>query len=689
MFRFRPLTLSSDRDVSRQRNVAAPGLVWGEYPEHREPERQSRGITRWFDQPAVRSTGLRSIHSLAGRCAMQARALAAADDITAAGQTPEAIRRALLKDGLSPAGCCAALAWIGFRIKVVLGIELHVNQYECALRLVDQSLAEMATGEGKTLAAAAAAALMAIAGSPVHLLTANEYLAERDATGLRALYDDLGLSVAFVLEKQPPEQRRLGYRADIVYATARALAFDYLRDRLVRRPQNHTLAHDEHAQLAGASQSQRLMLRGLCCAIIDEADGILLDEAKTPLIIADARSDPAERGRLWQALDLAGQLRIEQSFRIHRHERLVQLTEEGAQRLHDAARGYGGAWNNRQHREHLVVQALTALHLLIRDVDYIVRGQEIVIVDATTGRAAEGRQWSMGLHALVALKEKCPMPTGSRTLASLTYPRLFSRYHHLCGLSGTLREDRRELLRTYGLHVHEVARHQPLRRTSGPLRCFRRQEDLVEAVTERATALATMGRSVLIATDTVEDSEALYRRLAGTGLTIALLNASQTRDEATTIAAAGTAGHITIATQVAGRGTDIRLCERVRANGGLHVLNLQANRSSRIDRQIVGRCARQGDPGSAEHWLCLEKTVLTPSRAPSLLRPWMGLMALVCATPYRPGLAAPALGARLAARSLLYAYQQYCRSEDATGRRRALSGERDWAHRLHFAAVVE
>lgn len=671
--------------------VTAPGLIWGNYPERAEPRVHEHGLVSWFERCERRSSGLSRIKRLAEDGMRRSLQYAAQYSDRNSDQNPPTaarcaeqlatLRQQLLRGGLSAKNCCHTLAWIAARIKVLQGIELHENQWVCALHLLDQSLAEMATGDGKTLAAACAAAVMALAGAPVHVLTANDYLAERDAEQLAPLFADLGLTVTCALDSHSLDERRVRYRADVVYASAKTIAFDYLRDRLTRGQHHTSLSSDEHALQASAVTDCRLLLRGLCCAIIDEADSILLDEARTPLIIADAHADPHERGRIWQALDLARALKINDSFKLNRAERQITLTSLGIQTLDAAALSYGGAWQNRLHRQEMVRQALTALHLLTRDTDYLVKDDEIVMIDPTTGRVAEGRQWSMGLHALVALKERLPVPLASRTLASLTYPRLFARYHHLSGLSGTLYEDRAELLRTYGLRVRTLERHRPLRRLHRPLQCFEDREQQFSAAEACALALAASGRPVLIATDTVEDSGLLARRFQAAGQPVAVLNASQTRDEAIIVAQAGNASQITISTQVAGRGTDIVLAPDVLARGGLHVLNLQMNRSARIDRQIEGRCARQGDVGSTEHWIRLAQSPLQTADIPSLLRP------------LRYALAPLARGGsmlnRFSAFLLLHAYQRYCQSEDANNRRSVLKNDQDWARRLHFATIVE
>lgn len=679
--------------------LIAPGMIWGNYPERAESREDVSAWQRWWRAAERRSNRLRSIASLARDAQQQAEATQPLHDPTLRelqqqrqAQAIEQIRMNLLRSGLSPSNCVAALALVAGQIESSLGLRLHHNQYVCALRLLNQDLAEMATGEGKTLAAAAAAAVAALARTPVHVLTTNDYLAQRDADELAPLFNALGLTVDAALEQHDAARRRQSYRADIVYAMAKTVAFDYLRDRLVRQQSPGAISHDEHANFALAvadDSHDRLMLRGLCFAIVDEADSILLDEAKTPLIIADAHNDPNERGRLWQALDLARTLIAERDFRSNGTERRIQLTTTGKQQLAALASKYGGAWHNSMHRDEMVTQALTALHLLAKDVDYIVRDQEVEIVDPTTGRVAKGRQWTMGLHALVALKERLPLPLSSRTLASLTYPRLFARYHHLCGLSGTLAEDRAELLATYGLRVRRVERHQPLRRLVQAMRCYRDRATQFAAALARTQALLARGRAVLIATDSVEDSALLGLLFEQAQVPAAILNASQSDAEAKIVAAAGQMGTVTIATQMAGRGTDIKLVDSVARCGGLHVINLQLNRTARLDRQIEGRSARQGDLGSSEHWLRLSDNALASQTTSPLIQTMIKLASVLHAPRGDQAASQSSWRAQLAGCVILRSYQTYCRVEDASNRAKLLRNDQHWAKRLHFAMISE
>jgi preprotein translocase subunit SecA len=646
--------------------LPVPGAIWGERPERIDPASAARRAGRaplrhaLDADPAALAV---SAGDAASRCVP-------ADGGAASRRVVEAIAVALARDGLASTAVGDALALCAATMARTLGITPRPNQLHTAAALLDQRLVELPTGEGKTCAAALAAAVAALAGAPVHVLTANDYLAERDACEMAPFYAALGLRVAAALEADAPSARALAWRADVAYASARTLGFDYLRDRL---------AADGAPPAPGDAGP---LLRGLCVAIVDEADAILLDDARMPLVLAEQRDDPTLRARLWQSLELAGRLVPGRDVTVADGGREVELTDAGRAMLADAAPDYGGAWLNTVHREDLVGQALFALHGLRRDRDYIVREREVVLVDRESGRAAPGRQWSRALHALVALKERLPAPPESRTRASLTYPRLFARYHHLAGLSATLAEAAGELRHAYGLRVEVVEAHRPSRRRRAATRLFATRRGQIDAAVARAIVLSRAGRPVLIATDTVAESADVSARLAGRGIVHGVLDARQDHDEARRIAGAGQAGSITVTTQMAGRGTDIRLDEAARQAGGLHVLSLQHNRSARVDRQLAGRAGRQGDPGSVEAWLRLDASPLAEAVLPMPLRAVRGLLARGATR--REGAGIGAGGALW-----LALVRRFWAWEDADLRQRTLERDRRWSRRLHFARIVE
>ncbi len=643
--------------------LAQPGVQWGRYPQREESEkiapRRAFGSTvaRW-----LRADGVGRYAELATR-ARQQQAIWLELDSSRLNQLTRRHAARMRRDGLTPDHVVTAMACIDEHAHRALGIRFYPSQLICAAALLDQRLAEMATGEGKTYAAGLAAAVSALAGAPVHVLTANEYLAARDCEQLQPLFKALGLQAIDVAYTQSEDERRQRYRNDIVYSTARTVAFDYLRDRLA-------LESAVHDQQSRAQQTQATFLPGLCVAIVDEADGVLIDEAKTPLIISVGYKDPALRAQVWQSLDIAKRLTAEH-YQLIAHEHQVVLTAAGRARLEELCHEYGAAWLNRLHREEFTEQALSALYALKKDVDYLVQDGEVVIIDSLTGRAAPGRMWSRGLHCAVALKEGLDTPPATDTQARITYPRLFARYHHLSGLSGTIAEVAPEMRRSYGLDMIRVPLHRPCQREVQALKVFGSRADRDAALVPVLRALVEAKRPVLLTVDTVEQCLSITRLLNEAQLPAVALNAATEADEANIVAKAGKSSVITVATQLAGRGTDIKLSQAVLEAGGLHVLNLQNNRNRRQDRQIAGRAARQGEPGSVQQWLCLDERTLAQwpawlrsfayisRQVPSLL-PWVVTMA-----------------------------QRHNEREDAQIRRSSLRADRQWARALHFAQINE
>ena len=592
----------------RAAGLPMPGLLLGAYPERREP-------------PSVGKAGLPvRLRLLFDR--MNLLEIGRYPRFVAKVRAKEAVLRGLPEEGLSAAiralrlsiqqeGFCdehvaQAFALIGTTCARMLGMQLYDAQLIASHIVLTNRLAEMATGEGKTLGVALAAATAALAGIPVHVITANDYLVARDAELMRPIYAALGLSVGTVTQGQEVPQRRTAYACDITYCTAKELVFDYLRDGLGRGRDPLRWRVDQLAGLAGEPP----MLRGLCMAIVDEADSILIDEARMPLILSQAAGGGQEQRYLHQSLELARMLRAGEEF-IPRQEALTaELTAVGRERLEQAAQGLEAVWHNRLHREETVCTALAALHLYQRDRHYLVRAGKVLVIDETTGRIAPGRIWSRGLHQLIDLKEGCEPSTALVTAAQITYQRFFPRYLRLGGVSGTLRESRRELLAVYGLAVRCVPLRRPSQRKLLPARLFTDRQALWPAVVQRLAVLQQTGQPVLVGTESVADSEALSRQLTASGLVHSVLNARNDEVEAAIVAAAGGRGAITVTTNMAGRGTDIPLAEGVAALGGLHILCCQLNSARRIDRQLAGRCARQGDPGSVETWLSLQTPLL-------------------------------------------------------------------------------
>jgi len=589
-------------------SLPLPGLLFGDYPERRMP--QSRARVRI----ARRLRAVVDTHLTPG-LARYRDIVAHTDDaqqrLAIDGYQARAreLRALLARDGFTDTLIAEAFALIRRTCRQTLGIDLHSTQLVAARILLDNRLAEMATGEGKTLAAALCAATAALAGIPVHVVTANDYLVARDRALLAPLYEALGLSVGQIVATMDVPARRRGYDCDVTYCTAKELVFDYLRDRTARDSSRTPLQASTEALRTGQVR-RRTLLRGLCMAVLDEADSILLDEARTPLILSRTVPDASQEAYQRRAWILAQQLDHAVEFTIGAADRQVQLTASGRSKLDRLTEGLEAEWHNRLHRDEAVCTALAALHVYERERHYLVRDGKVVIVDEVTGRPVPGRVWSRGLHALVELKEGCDITAPQVTAAQITYQRFFPRYLRLCGMSGTVAEARAELASTYALSVSHVRLRVPSSRRMLPARLFGCAAAQRQAVVARVRELNMQGRPVLVGADSVIEAEALSAALRVAGVVHRVLDARSDSEEAGIVAQAGEPGAVTVATNMAGRGTDIKLGPGVAARGGLHVLSCQHNASRRIDRQLVGRCARQGDPGSAERFISLEQRLL-------------------------------------------------------------------------------
>lgn len=584
--------------------LPVPGLLHGRYPERRGgADALLHALLGAF--PTGRGRFVRAVEELQ----IGTERLSAPD----CAREAAALRHLFARRGFCEHAVQRAFALIAALAVRHTGLRPYRGQLLAARAMLDRRLVEMPTGEGKTLAAAIAAATAALARVPVHVITANEYLARRDADRLRPLFSALGLDVTAVTHELGVEARRRAYAGDIVYCTAKELVFDYLRDSLQRRLVPGELR--ERAYRLGSGKSHTV-LRGLCMAIVDEADSVLIDEARVPFILSRSAGDGAKRAFHELALGVARQLVMPEDFSVDTEMRRVALTAQGEDKAERAARAGVAAWRMRRMRDEALCQALAALHLFQRDRHYLVRQGAVHVIDETTGRVAAGRAWSRGLHQFIELKEGCAPSAEPVTAAQITYQRFFPRYLHLCGMSGTLTESRGELLGTYGVHVSRIPLRLPCRREMLPTRVFGSYDARWRFVVQRAAGIHAAGGAVLIGTDSVADSQALSGRLQAAGLAHVVLNARQDRHEAEVVARAGQEGRITVATSMAGRGTDIELGETLARGRGLHVILCQANASRRIDRQFIGRSARRGEPGSCEMLLSLESEAIA-SRLPA------------------------------------------------------------------------
>lgn len=522
------------------------------------------------------------------------------------------VRRELRIHGLTDEASAHAFALVRELSVRTLSMRHYDSQIMGGWAILNGKLAEMETGEGKTLTASLPACTAALAGVPVHVITVNDYLAARDKEFLAPLYNVLGLSVGVITDNQhDPETRRAAYACDVTYCTNKQVAFDYLRDRVAMGDRRGSPYRSIDKLDRNHEPQPGLLLRGLCFGIVDEADSVLIDEARTPLKLSGPAEDRFDASLYRQALDIADGLNdVPDVFCIRQGEHDIALTQTGKDWVAHAVESLGDFWSSTRRREALVRQALIALHLFVRDRDYIVRENTVQIIDANTGRVMPDRSWEMGLHQLVETKECVEISQPTTSLAQITYQRFFRRYLRLGAMSGTAHEVAGELWRVYGLRVLRVPSHKPSQRKSLPSSVYGNEARKLQTIVERARSLQRQGRPVLIGTRSVEASERLSELLANVGLEHEVLNAKQDDREAVIIARAGQPGRITVATNMAGRGTDIRLAPDTVTAGGLHVIAAERNDAGRIDRQLYGRCGRQGDPGSCEEIVSLEDDIL-------------------------------------------------------------------------------
>jgi preprotein translocase subunit SecA len=465
-----------------------------------------------------------------------------------------------------------------FDVQLIGGIVLHQGK-----------IAEMKTGEGKTLAATLPVYLNALIGKGVHVVTVNDYLARRDSEWMGQIYKFLGLSVGVILNGMTPEERRKAYYADVTYGTNNEFGFDYLRDNIARRPED-------------------VVQRSLHYAILDEVDSILIDEARTPLIISgpvqESTRDYTRFNRIIPHL-VKGR-----DYELDEKNRVAHLTESGVAGV-EKMLGISNLYDDEHFKfTHQLNQALKAYTLMKKDHDYIVKDGEVKIVDEFTGRIMEGRRYSEGLHQAIEAKEGVTVNRESQTFASITYQNYFRMYEKLAGMTGTAATEEEEFIKIYGMEVMVIPTNEPMIREDLPDVVFANHEQKFKAVIKEIVERHKKGQPVLVGTVDIEKSEELSRRLKRQGVSHNVLNAKNHEREAEIIKDAGQKSSVTIATNMAGRGTDIVLGEGVKELGGLHVLGTERHESRRIDNQLRGRSGRQGDPGSSQFFVSLDDDLL-------------------------------------------------------------------------------
>ncbi len=474
--------------------------------------------------------------------------------------------------------------------KRVLGMRHYDVQLIGGMVLHEGKIAEMKTGEGKTLVATLAVALNAMTGEGVHVVTVNDYLAKRDASEMGKLYEFLGYSTGCITSDiQDDQERKKQYQCDITYGTNNEFGFDYLRD-------NMKYSLDE------------LVQRGHNYAIVDEVDSILIDEARTPLII----SGPTNRtlDNYVKADQIAKQLEKEKHFTVDEKDRVILLTQEGISKAEELF-GVDNLYSlENAILAHHLDQALKANYLFQKDVDYVVKDGEVVIVDEFTGRLSEGRRFSEGLHQALEAKEGVEIQEESQTLADITFQNYFRLYKKLAGMTGTAQTEATEFAEIYGLEVISIPTNRPVIRKDMEDLIFKSEKEKFEAVVKKIKELHKKGQPVLVGTTSIEKNELLHQMLKKEKIPHTILNAKHHEKEAQIIAQAGRKGAVTVATNMAGRGVDIKIDDEVRELGGLFILGTERHESRRIDNQLRGRAGRQGDPGASQFYLSLDDNLL-------------------------------------------------------------------------------
>jgi preprotein translocase subunit SecA len=490
-----------------------------------------------------------------------------------------------------------------------------------------RSIVEMQTGEGKTLTATLPLYLAALEGKGAHLATVNDYLARRDAEWMGPLYDALGMSVGIIQAQQPQEARRKAYACDVTYGTANEMGFDFLRDRLLKR----SLAagqQDLFGQMLGAKAgaSDQPVQRELNFMLVDEADSILIDEARTPLIISALPGEDeqiAAEAYRWAA-EMETRFIEDEHYEYEHDDREVDLSLVGRQLVRLLPKPEAMDRLPLSTIYEYIQRAIKVKREMFRDRHYVVRDGEIVIVDEFTGRLSEGRKWRAGIHQAVEAQEGVEITFATNQAARITVQDLFLRYARLGGMTGTASSSSRELRKIYKVHVEPIPTNRPPIRKQLPTLVFGTADQKWDAIVQDALEQLRVNRPVLIGTRSIDKSEKLAELLAAHGATPTVLNARHVEHEAEIVAAAGQAGKLTVATNMAGRGTDVKLGPGIEKLGGLHVICSELHEAQRIDRQLIGRCGRQGDPGTYRQFLALDDEILLvglgPKKAEKLKR---------------------------------------------------------------------
>ena len=492
-----------------------------------------------------------------------------------------------------------------------LGLRPFAVQVAGALALYNGYLAEMATGEGKSLTACLSAVLSAWSGMPCHIVTVNDYLANRDAVEMKAFYSFCGVTSGCVTSVMTPRERKQNYDMGVVYTTSKEIVADFLRDRLIIGDLHHpTRRLIRDFLFPGRKNIGDQVLRGLDTVIVDEADSVLIDEAVTPLIISQPRKNKLFAEVYGAAGRIAGSLIPGVEYVSDLKYKEITLKDSALEKISPLAKKLPGIWANPARSEELIKQALAAREFYRRDKEYVIKKDRVVIVDEFTGRLMPDRSWRQGFHQAVEAKEELELSDPSETMARISFQRFFRLFRKISGMTGTAQEAAGEFWQIYGLPVLKIPTNRPCIRNVLPDSVFETADEKWHAVKDGILRIHSTGRPVLVGTRNVYASEALARMLSAERLEFNLLNAVHHEEEAGIVAVAGEERRITISTNMAGRGTDIKLRGRVSEMGGLHVIATERHESGRIDRQLFGRCARQGDPGTAQAFISVEDELI-------------------------------------------------------------------------------
>jgi preprotein translocase subunit SecA len=496
--------------------------------------------------------------------------------------------------------------------------ELEMAHYDVqlmgGLAMCRGNVAEMRTGEGKTLTATLPMFIRALAGEGALLATSNDYLAMRDAMWMKPVYNLLGLSIGVIQSEMSREQRRESYKCDITYGTMKEFGFDFLRDHAARREQQQRdFYYGGAAGGVAQAPTATAVHRKPHFILIDEADSILIDDARTPLIISSAGDDSSQQQEtsLYQwCADSAPQFEEDEHYWYDRERRKVDLTPEGTALVREIAKPRDLAGVGLLQMYDFIERAIQVFRDYKIDRDYVVRDGEIVIVDEATGRISEGRRWSRGIHQAIEAKEHVKVSVDTATHAKITVQSFVSRFPHMAGMTGTAWTSVKEFKKIYGMGVSVIPTNRKPQRIELPIKYFATEDEKLNEIAADVKEVHENGRPILIGTRSIAKSEIVSRALTEIGIPHDVLNARQIEREAEIVENAGQQGRVTVATNMAGRGTDIKIDDEVRELGGLHVIGTEMHESSRIDQQLFGRCGRQGDPGTVQLYICAEDKLL-------------------------------------------------------------------------------